>query len=381
MADSNLTLHARFLYPSPRTSLFANSSQPIPSNFYYGLLEFQRDLNIPSSSLYPPSKPTPLLKYPFRILRFTFSHSLPFQLNFQTLLLGSSLFEDTSVLIATSPSVGIPAALYASRKSPHLPIILFAIGLPPSMTTSPLSLPRSPLRSLLRILHHRPLHFVTLGGYSHQLALSQFLQIPLNRISFIPLGVDTNFYQPTTQPSDQPPYVLSVGADSARDYQLLSHLAQTTQLPIYVIAPSHMRPPSIPSNMHWIGLQTPTRTRTFIQRARFLVMTTTPNHYFSGQTVLFSAMAMRVPVLFTDWGQARDYNLKDQIHADIVHPPSHDTLHERMIRLWLDAAHRSFLTSNSYQLIKRHYSMPRFASRLFQLAQRLLTPNLDPSTP
>jgi glycosyltransferase involved in cell wall biosynthesis len=152
-------------------------------------------------------------------------------------------------------------------------------------------------------------------------ALNEDWKVPSERLHHVPLGVDAEFFQPTSDPP-QPGLVVTAGNDRHRSHALLvsviaevqrrhpsAHLELATRLPVQV-------PASI--GQRRIGLNEGQIAQMY-RRAALVVVLTRPNVHASGLTVTLEAMASGRPVVVTDTPGLSDY-VSDGVTGLLVPP-------------------------------------------------------------
>lgn len=128
-----------------------------------------------------------------------------------------------------------------------------------------------------------------------------FYQVPESRVEINQFGVDTKFWTPGDYDGD---YVLAVGNDKRRDYELLLRVAANMKEKVIIVTRQKINS-DIPSNVeilkggwHVEGL-TDEKLRDLYQNARLVVIPLIESPQPSGQSVCLQAMACGKPVVLT----------------------------------------------------------------------------------
>lgn len=170
-----------------------------------------------------------------------------------------------------------------------------------------------------------------LGALDSVVCLARFQQRYLEeaypvlrrKTHFVPLGVDTHFYQPVYE--GRKDYVLSVGRDNGRDYGTVIEVARRMPHEEFhlVCSPRNvagMGP--LPPNVHVFYDLSFAELRRKYQEAKLLLLLTYPDGHSdgadcSGQTVLLDALASGLPVVASRKKYLEDY-VTDRVEALVV---------------------------------------------------------------
>ncbi|MDJ0455840.1 glycosyltransferase family 4 protein [Arthrobacter sp. NQ7] len=126
-------------------------------------------------------------------------------------------------------------------------------------------------------------------------------------ISFLPFGIDQEFFPPCTYPDK--PLVLSVGRDRDRDPSTLFEALEEVKRvrPDVDVAVQTMASLTAPAGVRTLPLMPHTELRKYYQAASVVAVATRPNIHVSGMTVALEAMATARPVVISDTSGMSDY--------------------------------------------------------------------------
>ncbi|MEK7505351.1 MAG: glycosyltransferase family 4 protein [Patescibacteria group bacterium] len=133
------------------------------------------------------------------------------------------------------------------------------------------------------------------------------------KVSFVPLGVDTQFYQPGYEGRGE--YILSVGRDNGRDYKTVMEVVRKLPEREFHIVCSKRNLENIgeiPKNVKVFYDLSPSELHKKYQEAILLLLLTHQDSFLdgadcSGQTVLLDAMANGLPVIISRKKYLGDY--------------------------------------------------------------------------
>jgi glycosyltransferase involved in cell wall biosynthesis len=134
----------------------------------------------------------------------------------------------------------------------------------------------------------------------------ELLELPDERLFFVPFGIETEFYVP--QPGDGD-YILSVGNDPGRDFETFLAAVADVDYPVKLACrPGLLDGVSIPANVEALGEVGHMRYRELLGGAAVVVVPCRPDvAYPSGQTVLLNAMSCGRPTVVTATAPLGDY--------------------------------------------------------------------------
>jgi|Deesub1362A_J573_1020465.scaffolds.fasta_scaffold00962_6 glycosyltransferase involved in cell wall biosynthesis len=161
----------------------------------------------------------------------------------------------------------------------------------------------------------------------------EFLNVPPEKLQFLPHSVDVNFYKPLNNSEGE--YILSIGGDVGRDYQtLLQAAGYFKEKFIIVCRPWNQPKEGIPNNVILRQNLSHKEIRLLYSRAKFVVIPTKVFAYPTGSTVLLEAMSMGKASIITRTPAILDY-VRENETALLVEPYSVESLRDA-IRYLLD---------------------------------------------
>ena len=143
-----------------------------------------------------------------------------------------------------------------------------------------------------------------LYGQGELAAMKDTYNISSNRIEVNCFGVDNNFWKPSEN-NDREDYVLSIGNDSRRDYELLVKAARVINRPVKILTRREL-PSNLPDNIEavhgsWHEQALSDADLRNLYRKAFCVAVPLVNSIQpSGQSVTLQAMACGTPVILTE---------------------------------------------------------------------------------
>jgi glycosyltransferase involved in cell wall biosynthesis len=194
-------------------------------------------------------------------------------------------------------------------------------------------LPPSGIRQAVNINWHiRQLSAVVCVGRNQQEFFSDFFDI--ERIFFVPLGVDTEFYTPPlTKDSRNPDLCLCVG-ENYRDYptlrgviELVAYIRPETKF-VVVISPRTYD--SIGSHPN-LELRSNIPESELLQLYRSASLMIMPLHDATANNAVLESMACGLPLVVSDVGAIRDYVNPDA--TELIHPHDARRMAETVVEL------------------------------------------------
>jgi glycosyltransferase involved in cell wall biosynthesis len=180
-------------------------------------------------------------------------------------------------------------------------------------------------------------------------------------------GTDIHFWKPGRQERD---YILSIGNDSRRDFDLLMTAASDIRVPFKVVTRIKINK-SIPQNVEIIKgdmrleLLSDEDMRELYQGAKCVVIPLVESFQPSGQSVCLQAMACGRPVVLTKtkglWSESL---MRDGDNILFVPPGDKDSLVKRIQYLLNHPDERIAIGDRAREMVIREFDMKGYAERL-----------------
>jgi glycosyltransferase involved in cell wall biosynthesis len=187
------------------------------------------------------------------------------------------------------------------------------------------------------------------------------------RVVFVPFGVDTDYFRP--QPDGKHDLdVVSIGADSHRDFPLVLRLAaKHPDLRLRIVASGHSAPDAaqVTPNVE-LEVDVPFGlVRERLAAARVVALPVRQNSYSGATTVLLQAMAMGKPVVVSrTHAIASGYGLSDGDNCRLVEPGDEGSFDAAVVDLLEDGSARAALGARARETVETALSWGRYADSL-----------------
>lgn len=183
------------------------------------------------------------------------------------------------------------------------------------LARTPVNMPRL---SVLRQVYRR-MDAVWALSTAQLPVLRDWLGVPMDRIHFVPFGIDTSFFRAAPLPDR--PMVLSLGNDRDRDPTTLFEAIRLIQSRLpgtrFVVQSQSGLPVS--PGVEVIPRLTGPQVRELYAQATVVAVATRPNMHVSGMTTALEAMSTGRPVILSATDGAADY-VQDGITGRLVPP-------------------------------------------------------------
>jgi glycosyltransferase involved in cell wall biosynthesis len=284
--------------------------------------------------------------------------------DFASILQSLRRANQADVIFSTVDTVGLPLALLGHAKVVRPPLVYTAIGLPERLVqlrgARVQRLYRSALREARAIISYAP---------SEVAQVREWLGPDAPPVRFIPFGVDTNAFRP--RPDVQPEIdVLSVGADTRRDFGLLLEFARRRRdVDFHIVASAeHARAlDGLPPNVT-LEVDVPLETvRDRLAAAHVVALPVRGNSYSGATTTLLQAMAMAKPVVVSRTDAiATGYELEDGVNCRLVAPGDVDAFEGAVLET-LTGAGADALGARARETVERSLSWERYTNALWDV--------------
>lgn len=358
-----------FVYSGGREKRVADALRgDVPSEFFYGAVEF------------------PTSDWEMRMIDFhdnpgsriaalgnrLFGRFFPVRVRAEHLLGAMRLLprlNDASVVVATSSYLALALGYLRAFGFSVPPVVAIHCGL----ANHP---PRGlKLRLTSRLLRKQRNVFFSPGEAAETaecFALPEMDMIPN------PFGVDLNFWCPSENPQAGE-YVLAVGNDARRDYDVLLRAADKLRMPFRIIT-SRQLPTPLPPNVEWLQgnwhrpAVTDLELRELYRRARVVVVPLTDSPQPSGQSVALQAMACgRAVVMTRTRGLWTGDDFVDGEHLCLIPPGNPEALATAVLKLADEPGFAGKLGLQAQQRVMERGDIQKFSERLQTLCTQAAT--------
>lgn len=215
-----------------------------------------------------------------------------------------------------------------------------------------------------------------LYGDGEREGVMSIFAVPPERVLVNQFGVDVEFWTPKDDTKEE--YILSVGNDARRDYEVLLKAACKISYPVVVVTTRKM-PGTLPQNVtivsgNWHDESlTDEALRELYRRAKFVAIPLVESVQPSGQSVCLQAMACGKPVILTRtrglWSESM---MRDGENVIFVPPGDADALVRAIERLMADPEERKRIGERARETACAEGNIEGFAERLEALCHRAL---------
>lgn len=202
-------------------------------------------------------------------------------------------------VVATHEAAAYVTLALRKAKLSHTPILVMTVAV--EAATAGTSLPSRLRRWLIASASVVTTFSSAQGEHLRQVA-------PRARVEFLPLGVDTRFFAPTSSPRSD--FVLAVGTNPGKDYPTLIEALDGEQRCVIVTDPANRQQAAVGVGNKAVQFlsDVPIRElRELYLRAKVMVLPLREARMSSGQTVLLESLACGTPVIVSDVACIQDY--------------------------------------------------------------------------
>ena len=272
--------------------------------------------------------------------------------------------QGVDVVVATTTGIAFSIGLLKTLGLVRVPIVAIHCGLVNYHH-------RFPRRHLNGFLLRRM--WTVLYGEGELEAVRRFFSVPKERLSVNQFGVDIDFWSPGDASEND--YVLSVGNDGRRDYELLVKVAAQVDCRFIIVTkrPIHAEiPPNVEiirGDWHAEAL-TDKELRRLYRQARCVVIPLLESYQPSGQSVCLQAMACGKPVILTRtrglWSKSM---MRDGENVLLVPPGDAQALIRCLQNLLENPFLRKKIGINARDTVCREGNICLFADRLEKVCE------------
>lgn len=341
-------------------SMFLNE-ESIPERFlFYGWDYFLKKGFSVAHNVFPPSNIVTSLGELYRRLVLCFG-GCPGELKWVLPVLPSIYHSDA--IVAFSERMVFPLLYLRSiGLLPRCPMVNITIGLPEKMDF----IRNNTIKKCIVEEFGKLDAIITLSQIEAESLISDY-QFSDN-VVFIPAGVDTNYFYPLNV--EESIDVLSIGADSNRDFSTLIEAARLLPQKSFLIVTSlqhakNMR--EIPKNIRLLIDVPMTDIRAIIASSRIVALPVKDNSYSGGTTVMLQSMAMGKVVIANCIGaNKKGYGFKHDNNCFFVEPADSTALIEAIENLLGDPSIRIRIGKAAQKHIEQFLTIEEFHRKLYQ---------------
>ena len=197
--------------------------------------------------------------------------------------------------------------------------------------------------------------------------LREWLGVPADRLHFVPLGIDTDFFPERQLP--ERPMVLSMGNDRDRDPATLFEAMRILHslLPDIRVVVQSRSVSTAPRGIELIRGLSGTEVKGLYAEASIVAVATRHNLHVSGMTTALEAMSMGRPVVLSGTPGAGDY-VKDGRTGRLVLPGDAQAMADAMVELLSEREMLSTMGSAAAAHVRECHSESSMARRLASIA-------------
>lgn len=297
--------------------------------------------------------------------------------DFASVLAHRKAASSASLILSTVDSLGIPLALLKGLRLLHPPLIYISIGLPERVEKGFLS-PR--MREIYRKLFRRVDRYIAYGWEeARRLRLWLDSDNTKARVHFVPFGVDTDFFRPRW--ADTVFDVLSVGADSKRDFPLLLETARRNPwMRVRIVTNTEQAGKLAANKPKNIDIQVDLPFESLpslYASARVVALPVKENTYSGATTTLLQAMAMAKPVVVSRVGAIREgYGFKDRVHLLWAEPEDLLSMERGILDLLDHPETASAIGENARKYVATKLRWDQYVNRMNEIMSSVAGPSL-----
>ena len=222
----------------------------------------------------------------------------------------------------------------------------------------------------LRVLRHiyRHLDAVWVLSRGQLPVLREWLDVPADRLHFVPLGIDTGFFPETRLP--ERPMVLSMGNDRDRDPATLFEAMRIlhSELPDTRVVIQSRSVSTAPRGIELIRGLSGTEVKGLYAQASIVAVATRHNLHVSGMTTALEAMSMGRPVVLSRTPGAEDY-VRDGSTGRLVLPGDAQAMAKAVVELLSEREILSKMGSAAAAHVRESHSESSMARALASIAK------------
>ncbi|MBT6562886.1 MAG: glycosyltransferase family 4 protein [Candidatus Scalindua sp.] len=213
--------------------------------------------------------------------------------------------------------------------------------------------------------------FLGKGEYDYAVKIFSSLK---NKFHFIPFSIDTSFWLPAKDLVSIKPYVLFIGNDAQRDFELVTKIAEKLNNIQFKFVTKVIRTETVPRNVELLSgdwkesILSDIEIRKLIQKSRLVILPLKKTFQPSGQSVALQTMACGKPVIISKTDGFWDpENFIDKRHVLFVYSNSIDEWCAIITEALNDKKLMAILETEGRKLIFEKYDLEVFGKRLYDI--------------
>lgn len=332
-----------------------------PSDTVYGVYQLSKKFIVSTSdSIFNNSQILKLFQLPFTKLAVHFTN-IGFSL--LPIILILKKIRRADVIYSTLDTVGLPVLLLKYLKLIKKPVVYNTIGLETNLQIRKSIIARKFYSNLLNCANF----IISVASLDECRRLSKYLDIPLSKFSFCPFGVDSKYFSPKNM--EERDFILSIGADIRRDWELLIQSANSFTLPLKIICSKGMLDGfQIPKSVEILEDLPIEKVKNLMAPAKVIILPLKQSSYFTGQTTFFRAMSMGKAVVITKIHPFRDYpDILDGVNCMFCKHGDSKELIEKTNTLIAKSSFRRSIGKSARKLILSKYTVEKYGDRLAKI--------------
>lgn len=283
-------------------------------------------------------------------------------------------FDQYDYIICSNDYIALSLYPLIKTKKINIPFCFFVMGQLANINNKNLSfLGRKIGKSIYKNLINSSNSLFFLGKGEFDFAKSLYPEIK-NKLHLLPFAVDTNFWKPDNK-IIKDDYILSIGNDKARDWEMLINIAKRMPEEKFKIITKNIKILNslLPKNIEHIKgdwkdyFLTDNEIRDFYRKSKMVILPIKQTLQPSGQSVCLQAMSCGKPVIISDYKGFWDPNkIKNNVHL-IISEHNIDSFVENIKNLNNNKEKIKKISHHARKLVKNKYNIILFTEKLIKI--------------
>jgi len=281
-------------------------------------------------------------------------------------LLSLIRLKNSQVIVAVSDSVGLSLAMLKYWRILKKPVVYLSLGLDKRIRKKEnkkiIKLYSQFLSSVETVVCFSPAQKKMFVG---------LFKLDPQKIVLIPFGIDYQFFN---RPRKKSSFILSVGKDRSRDYQLLFSLAKKLPKEKFVVVTSkrHLKNRSLPANVKVYFNLSYKKVRSLYLQAKLFILPLKEIGRPSGQVAFLEALACGLPTIAARTDSISFYGFQEQEHYWYYQPGSLKDLKQKTDFLLTKLDQADKRARKAKKIIKNKYTSQITGKRLLKEVEKLV---------